>query len=127
MFVMGIKSCDVGDGDVVLVAADKLELVTDSDCALAQDREIKARTTARQKSLENICAPELDAELVTGHTRLCDHHLRLAHTKAVADVEARFIQALGREILAEHAEGKLHLWQLAAPEFVMFRRITVDG
>jgi hypothetical protein len=35
-------------------------------------------------------------------------------------------QAFGREIFAEHAPRQRHVWKLAMPMLVVFRRIGVD-
>src|SRR5436853_203606 len=85
--VARVQSGNVRDLDIVLVLTERHDCISRRDLAFSNHREIKTGAPARQKTSENVCAPELDAELVAGHARLCDHHFGLPYAKQIADVD----------------------------------------
>jgi hypothetical protein len=81
---------------------------------------------AGDKSLDDIVATKFQAKLEAWHSRLGDDELSGADAKPVANLHGILQQAFGREILAEHAPRQCHVWKLAMPMYVVFRRIGVD-
>src|SRR5215213_7386826 len=73
-----VQPADVGDSDAVLVTRDQLELVPRADLAFALHGEVEPGPPAGHKLLEDVRAPELDAEFVAGQARLGDGHFRRA-------------------------------------------------
>jgi hypothetical protein len=84
-FVSRVQTGNIRDRDAVLVAGNQLNLITGLYLAFTLDREVKPGSPAHEKSPDDIAAAKLDAQLITGHTRLSDLHLCGTQAKAVAD------------------------------------------
>ena len=66
------------------------ELVTSSDFAFFENRQVKAGVFTLQKPLNDVGSTEANTEFLTRHARLGNHHLSLANAKLVTDVNFRF-------------------------------------
>ncbi len=114
------------DAYTVLALAERFDGIAGANLTLLQHCQIEAGASALQETLHHVGPAKAQGELVAGHPGLGNHEFRRAHAKAIADMHAALQQALGRQVLAEHAPGQRHAGQLLAPERVVLGRIRVD-
>src|SRR5258708_20377278 len=105
--IEGVQLENVGDGEAVWIAGEKLDGVSGIHFAFLGDGEIKSRAAAIQEALDHQGISELDAQLVARHARLRDTQLRGSHAKAVSNMHSAFVQSFGGEIFSDATPRKI--------------------
>src|SRR4029079_7973686 len=113
------------DPQTLIVALELDDRIARCDLAFLGDGKVEAEEPALEELGDERVAAHLDPELEAGQARLGHDDLRGADPEAVADAEVVVDEALGREILAEHAWAEGELRSLARPELVELRRVDI--
>ena len=83
------------------------DLVARGKRACLNDREVKAAAAALPKASQDILSPKADAELKARIPRHSDLKQGRSDSEPIAGTDVSFQNALGRQVLAKHAEGQI--------------------
>ena len=76
--------------------AHEFNAVSGLDHAFLRNGKIKATPSTLGEAFDNIVAPELEAQLVTGHSRLSDDQFAGTNSKPVTNIDRILAQAGSR-------------------------------
>src|SRR5579864_3463519 len=117
---------DLGYADFAPAKSNTFDPIARAQFSFGDDGEIETGTAARPKFLDHIGAAKLDSELVAGRPRLSHLENGGTHAILIADIHCGFIQALGRQVLAELAIRQVQAGEFCGPVRIVFNRIAVD-
>src|SRR5712692_11055034 len=127
VLVFPVKACNIRHLHFVFVTVQQPDGLSSSHLALLEHREVEPRQLALQKSLEDVVAPKLEAELIARQPGLRHHHVGGSDLKMIANMHGFVQQTLDREVLAEHPPGQSHLRKLLPPERVVLPWIGINS
>src|SRR5689334_15290023 len=96
---------DIADGEIVVRLTDDAERVAGADVAFDDDAEISAGALRVREAPHETRVLHAHAEAPAGDARLGDFEDRAADAPTLADERIVDLNAFGREIFAEAAEG----------------------
>src|ERR1700730_2054300 len=86
-FVARVQTSNIGDLHLIRIACNQLNLITGAHFTFPLNGEIESRPPTRQKPSDDVCAAELDTELIARHTWLSEGDLCGTDAKPIADVD----------------------------------------